>query len=160
VWNNLLLQIFTKQLVKSRAASAEPARRLGSVSLPSTCFKTLWSNSLRSLLLLVVCRPSDLHSRTVRACPGLSGLSARIIDKRRTGDRDRVSNRACPGTFGLSFVRSLPSNHSARHIWRARSPMMIFLSLLLSTAHGQTKTFLLVGSNVATWTGGLSIFTS
>jgi hypothetical protein len=37
---------------------------------------------------------------------------------------------------------------------------MIFLSLLLLVAHGQSKTFLLVVSNVVTGTSGLSIFTS
>jgi hypothetical protein len=40
------------------------------------------------------------------------------------------------------------------------SPMTIFLSLLLSVAHGRTMTFFLVGSNVVIGTGGLSIFTS
>jgi hypothetical protein len=40
VWNDLL-HIFNKQLIKSRADSAELARRLGSVLLPNTCFGTL-----------------------------------------------------------------------------------------------------------------------
>jgi hypothetical protein len=40
------------------------------------------------------------------------------------------------------------------------SQMMIFLSLILSVTHGRTKTFLLVGFNVVTGTGGLSIYTS
>jgi hypothetical protein len=39
-------------------------------------------------------------------------------------------------------------------------PMMIFLSLLLSVVHDGTKDFLLVGSNVVTGIGDLSIFTS
>jgi hypothetical protein len=78
VWNNLL-DIFSKQLIKSRSNSVEPARRLGSVLLPSICFTTLWSDGLRSLLLLVVCGLSDLHNRTVRAYPGLFGLSVRIV---------------------------------------------------------------------------------
>jgi hypothetical protein len=38
--------------------------------------------------------------------------------------------------------------------------MMIFLALLLSVARGRTMTILLVGSNVAKWTCGLSFFTS
>jgi hypothetical protein len=49
-----------KQLIKSRADSAESARRLGSVLLPNTYFGTLWSDSLRLLLLLVVCGPLGL----------------------------------------------------------------------------------------------------
>jgi hypothetical protein len=80
VWNNLLLHIFSEQLVKSRA-TAEPTRRLGSVFLPSTCFRMLWSDGLRSLLLLVVCGQSGLHGHTVCAYPGLSGLSARTIQQ-------------------------------------------------------------------------------
>jgi hypothetical protein len=38
--------------------------------------------------------------------PGPSGV-------RRTSDRDWVSDRAFPGAYGLSFLWSLPSNHSA-----------------------------------------------
>jgi hypothetical protein len=38
--------------------------------------------------------------------------------------------------------------------------MMIFLSLSLSVAHGRTKTFLFVGTNVVIGTSGMSIFTS
>jgi hypothetical protein len=38
--------------------------------------------------------------------------------------------------------------------------MMIFLHLPLSAAHGQTKIFLLIGTNVVIGTNGLSIFTS
>ena len=78
--------------------------------------------------------------------PGPSGV-------RKIGDRDRVSDRAWPPVpLNLSFVRSLPSNHSTRHIWRAGPPMMIFLPLSLSVAHGRTKSFLLVGTNVVTGT--------
>jgi hypothetical protein len=54
-------------------------------SLPSTYLRMLWSDGLRSLLLLVVRGPSDLHGRTVLACFGLSDLSARTI--RHTQDR-------------------------------------------------------------------------
>jgi hypothetical protein len=71
VWNNLLFRIFSKQLVKSRANSVEPTRRLGSVLLPSTYFRTLWSDGLRSLLLLVVYGPSGLHKRTIYGPSGL-----------------------------------------------------------------------------------------
>jgi hypothetical protein len=85
VWNGLVLHIFSKQLIKSRANSVELARRLGSVLLPSTYFRTLWSDTLRSWLLLVVCIPFDLHSHTVHACSRLSDLSARTV--RRMQDR-------------------------------------------------------------------------
>jgi hypothetical protein len=66
VLNGLLLHIFSKQLIKSRANSAEPTRCLGSVFLPSICFTTLWSDGLRSLLLLVVCGPPSRRSRIVQ----------------------------------------------------------------------------------------------
>jgi hypothetical protein len=95
VWNDLL-HIFGKQLIKTRVDSAESARHLESVLLPNTCFGTLWSDGLRFLLLLVICGPSDLHSRTVRVCLGLSGLSTRSSGVCRIGDRDWVSDRACP----------------------------------------------------------------
>jgi hypothetical protein len=47
VCNVLLLHISSKQLIKSRADSTEPARHHGSDLLPSTCFRTLWSDGLR-----------------------------------------------------------------------------------------------------------------
>ena len=72
MWNELLLNIFSKKLIKSRIDFAELARRLESVLLPSTYFRTLWSDDLRSLLLLVVRGPSDLHSK-------LFGLSSRTV---------------------------------------------------------------------------------
>jgi hypothetical protein len=115
--------IFSKHLIESRANSAELGRRLSSVLLPSICFTMLWSDGLRSLLLLVVSGPSSLHSWTVYVCPGLFGLSARTV--RRTQDMWLWSGvRSClpPGASGLSFVRSLPSNHSTWHIWRAKIP--------------------------------------
>jgi hypothetical protein len=57
------------------------------------------------------------------------------------------------------FVLSL--NHQNPHLGLiAVTPIMIFLSLLLSVAHDRTMTFLLVGSNVVTRTAGMSIFTS
>jgi hypothetical protein len=59
--------------------STEPARCLGNVLLASTYFRMLWFDDMRSLLLLVVCEPSDLHSQTVSAYVGLSGFSARIV---------------------------------------------------------------------------------
>jgi hypothetical protein len=62
----------------SRADSDELARHLGSVLIPSTCFRMLWFDGLR-LLLLVVHGPSCLRSRTVRACPGLFDLSVRTV---------------------------------------------------------------------------------
>ena len=68
VWNDRL-HIFSEQPIKIRANSAEPAKRLGSVLLPSTCFRELWSDSLRPMLRLVVRGPSDLHCRTVCDCP-------------------------------------------------------------------------------------------
>jgi hypothetical protein len=71
VWNDLLLDIFSKQLIKSRADSAKLTRRILSVLLPSTYFRTLWSDGLRLLLLLVVRGSSDLHSRTIRVTPKL-----------------------------------------------------------------------------------------
>ena len=117
LWNNLF-HIFSKQLINSRANSAEPVRRLKSVLLPNICFGTLWSGSLRLLLLLVVCGPSGLHSRIVRGCLGLSGLSTRIV--RRMQDRwlwSGVWPFLPPGASGLSFVRSLLSNHSTWYIW-------------------------------------------
>jgi hypothetical protein len=84
-WNNLLFHIISKQLMKSRADSAELTRCLGSVLLPSTCFGTLWSDGLRLLLLLVICGPFGLHSLTIRAYLGLSSLSTRTV--LRTQDR-------------------------------------------------------------------------
>jgi hypothetical protein len=42
----------------------------------STYLRTLCSNGLRSMLLLVVRGPFDLHGWTVHACPGLSDLSS------------------------------------------------------------------------------------
>jgi hypothetical protein len=85
MWNNLLLYMFSKQLIKSRVDSTEPGKCLGSILLPSTCFRTLWSDDLRLLLLLVVCGPSGLHSRIVHVCPGLSSLSYQTV--RQTQDR-------------------------------------------------------------------------
>jgi hypothetical protein len=81
MWNNLFLHIFSNQMIKSRVDSVEPARCLGSVLLHSTYFRMLWSDGLRTLLLLVVCRPSGHHSRTVLAYPELSNLSARTIQR-------------------------------------------------------------------------------
>jgi hypothetical protein len=118
VWNGLL-HIFGKQLTKSRADSTESSRRLSSILFPNTCFRTLWSDGLR-LLLLTVCGPSDHYSRTVRSYLGLFSLSTWTV--RYTHDRWPWSGvRSClpPGASGLSFVRSLPSNHSAWHIWCA-----------------------------------------
>ena len=89
MWNGLLLNIFSKKLIKSRIDFAKLARRLESVLLPSTYSRTLWSDDLRSLLLLVVCGPSDLHSK-------LFGLSSRTVRLHRSGDRDRVSDHAYP----------------------------------------------------------------
>jgi hypothetical protein len=80
VWN-VLLHIFNKQLIKSRADSVESARRLGNVLLPNTCFGTLWSDGLSLMLLLAVCGPSGLHSWTVRAYLKLSDLSTRTIQR-------------------------------------------------------------------------------
>jgi hypothetical protein len=40
------------------------------------------------------------------------------------------------------------------------SSMIIIFPFPLSVGHGQTKTFMLVSSNVLTWTDGLSIFIS
>jgi hypothetical protein len=78
-----------------------------------------------------------------------------------TGDRDQVSDRGCPPVPPV-FLLSVAFRVTILHdIFGVRgSPMMIFLSLLLSTAQGRIMTFLLVGSNVVTGTGGLSIFTS
>jgi hypothetical protein len=71
MWNDLLLNIFSKKLIKSWIDSAKLVRRLESVLLP-TYFRTLWSDDLRSLFLLVVRGPSNLHSE-------LFGLSARTV---------------------------------------------------------------------------------
>jgi hypothetical protein len=57
----------------------EPARCLGSVLLHSIYFTTLWSDGLRSLLLLVVYGLFGLHNQTARACPIMFGLSARTV---------------------------------------------------------------------------------
>jgi hypothetical protein len=62
MWNDLLFHIFSKQLIKSRADSAEPVRGLGSALLPSTYFRMLQSDGLRMLLLSVVRESSDLRS--------------------------------------------------------------------------------------------------
>jgi hypothetical protein len=129
--------------------------------LPNTCFGTLWSNGLRLLLLLVVCGLSCLHSRTVRACPGLSGLSTWIVCHPR--DRRPLSGvRSClPPSASCIFLSEAYQVTTLRDIFGVQGlPMMIFLYLLLSVTHGRTKTFLLVGSNVVIRTGGLSIFTS
>jgi hypothetical protein len=101
----------------------------------------------------------------------IAGPSAPVLDcsalvpgpfgVRMTGDRDRVSDRGCPpvppvfllsGAFRVTILRDIFG------VWG--SPMTIFLSLLLSAAQGRIMTFLLVGSNMVTGTGGLSIFTS
>jgi hypothetical protein len=79
VWNDLILHIFIKQLIKSRATFTELARCLRSILFPSTCFRMLWSDRLRSLLLLVFRGPSVLHNQIVYACPGLSSLSAKTV---------------------------------------------------------------------------------
>lgn len=145
----------------SKVDSNELARLLGSVLLPSTYFGTLWSNGLRLLLLRVVCGPSSLHSWSVLDCPRVSGLSTQTV--RRMQDRwpwSGVQSCLPLGASDLSFVWSLPSNHSMWHIWLARITSNDILSLFLLVAHGRTKTFLLVGSNMVTRTGGLSIFTS
>jgi hypothetical protein len=102
VWNDLL-HIFSKQLIKSSGDSTESAIRLRSILLPNTCFGTLWSDGLRLLLLLVVCGSSSLHSRTVRACLGLSGPSTQTVW------HTRVSDRACPPRCLWSFFCSEPS---------------------------------------------------
>jgi hypothetical protein len=52
--------MFSKQLIKSITDFVELAKRPRSVLLPSTYFRTLWFDSVRSLLLLVVCGPFDL----------------------------------------------------------------------------------------------------
>jgi hypothetical protein len=65
--------------------SAESARRLGRVLHLSTYFRTLWYDGLTSLLLLVVHGSFGLYSRTIHACPELSGLSAWTVQ--RTQDR-------------------------------------------------------------------------
>lgn len=83
--NDLLLHIFCKKLIKSRDGTTESIRHLGGVLLPNTYFRTTWIGGLRTLLILVVREPSDLHSRTVRIYSGISGLSARAV--RRTQDR-------------------------------------------------------------------------
>jgi hypothetical protein len=101
----------------------------------------------------------------------IAGLSAHVPDYPvllpkpsvvcRTYDRDGVSDRAClpaPSVFLLSGafrVTTLCDIFGMRGL-----AMTIFLPLLLSAAHVQTKIVLLVGSNMATRTGGLSIFTS
>jgi hypothetical protein len=98
--------IFSKQLIKSRVDSAESSRRLGSVLHPSTCFGTMSFDGMRLLLLLVTYRLSYLHSQTVHACPGSSAYAG------------QVTVIGCPivlapGASYLSFVRRLPTNHSA-----------------------------------------------
>jgi hypothetical protein len=98
---------------------------------------------------------------SIGACLGLYDFSART--DRRTHDRWPWSGvRSClpPGTSDLSFVQSLLSNHFSWHIWHARITNDDIFSLLLPVAHGRTKTFLLIDSNVATGTGGMSIFAS
>jgi hypothetical protein len=120
VWNSLLLHVFSKQLIKSRVDSAESARRLGSVLLPNTCFGTLWSDGLRLLLLMVVRRPSDLHSWTVRSFPGLPGLSTRTV--RRPQDRwPWLGVRSCLPPVPLVFLLSEAFwVTSVWHIWHVR----------------------------------------
>jgi hypothetical protein len=121
-WSIFLINVFSKQLIKSRVYSIEPARRLGRVLLPSTYLRTLWSNSLRSMLLLVVCIPSCLRSRTVHACLGLPDLSARTVwhtQHRWPWSGVRSCLPLC--AFGLSFVWSIPCNHQTWYIWRARA---------------------------------------
>jgi hypothetical protein len=96
--NVLLLHISSKQLIKCRADSAEPARHHGSVLLPSTCFRMLWSDGLRPLLLLVVCGPSSVHSRTVRACL--------VLVPRPFGVRRQVTVIGCPIVLVPRHLRS------------------------------------------------------
>jgi hypothetical protein len=62
MWNDLLLHIFSKQLIKSRGDTVELAKCLGGVLPPRTHFRTSWFDGLRLLLLLVV-RPW-----TIRLC--------------------------------------------------------------------------------------------
>jgi hypothetical protein len=69
MWNDLL-HVFSKKLIKNSVDSAESARRPGIVLLPSNYLRTLSSDGLRSLLLLIVLGPSSLHGQTIRAYPG------------------------------------------------------------------------------------------
>jgi hypothetical protein len=90
-----------------------------------------------------------------------SALVPRSSGVRRTGDRDRVSDRACPPVPSVFLLSEVFRVTILRDIFGVRgSPMMIFLSLLLSAAQGRTMTFLLVDSNVVAGAGGLSILTS
>jgi hypothetical protein len=83
--------------------------------------------------------------------PGLSHICG-------IGDCDRVSDRACPPTPPVFLLSGALRVTTLRDIFVVRgSPIMIFLSLPLSVAHGQTKTFLLVSTNVVKGTGDLSI---
>jgi hypothetical protein len=78
-----------------------------------------------------------------------------------TGDHDRVSDRGCPPVPPVFLLSGAFRVTILRDIFGVRGlPMTIFLSLLLSAAQGRIMAFLLVGSNVVTGTGGLSIFTS
>jgi hypothetical protein len=160
MWNDFLLHIFSKHLIKSRVNSVELARCLGSVLLPSTYFRTLWSDGLRSLLLLVVCRMFGLivelfvPVRTIWHAPEPSDVC-------RTGDRSWVFDHACPSMPPVFLLSGAFRVTTLCDIFGVRgSPMIIFLPLPLSAAHGRTKIFLLVGSNVLTGTSGISIFIS
>jgi hypothetical protein len=93
MWNCLLL-IYNKQLIKSRADSAEPIKRLVSVLLPSTYFRTLWSDGLRSLLLLVVTNHPAFMARLSMTVSDFPASVSRPSDVCRICDHDRVSNLA------------------------------------------------------------------
>jgi hypothetical protein len=98
-WNVFLFHILSKQLIKSRSDFDVPARCLRSVLLSSTCFRTLWSDGMMSLLPLFTRGPDDLRSWTVRAYPSLPdcpALVSKSSDVRRMGDCDRMSDRASP----------------------------------------------------------------
>jgi hypothetical protein len=121
----------------------------------------MWFDGMRSLPLLVVYGPPDLHSRTVCACPRLFGLCARIVQC--TQDRWSWSGiRSClppPPLVLLAFllfeafrVTTLRDKFGMRGL-----PTIIFLSLPLSAAHGRTKNFLSTVSYVLTGIGCLSI---
>jgi hypothetical protein len=110
---NILLHLFSKQLVRSRTDSTESAKRLVGVLHPSTCFRTLWYDGLRSLLLLVIAdRPTFMAGLFVAVLDYLA-LVPRLSDVCRICGHDRVSDRACPFGWGHKLSTMIRKDSSA-----------------------------------------------
>jgi hypothetical protein len=112
VWNSLL-HLFSKQLIRSRTGSTEPAKHIVSVLHPSTCFRTLWYDGLRSLLLLVIADHPTFMVGLFMAALDYLALVPRLSGVCRICGHDRVSDRACPFGWGHKLSTMIRKDSSA-----------------------------------------------